>query len=352
MTELKKDKESGLPLEMKTPKGTILPLMVMDRSSHVKWCKDKPCKGKPDHWTKTYQNYLQVAHRLVWFREEHPDWAIETEFVKLENNIAIARARIFDSTFAIISSSGATGEVYERKPVAMATKQENSQGFPDFIEKAETGAVGRALAMCGYGTQFSPDMDEGDRLADSPTAQRKAPAKAKASPKPQPAPRPERSGPEVTTATAFQSPDVAPEPSGQAGPKTPQSAPRREPAPVAVSATSPGPGSSGGPLVTPVEGLSLGLQTKLRQNAARAGYLVDEGRAVEVPMALRDLIGRPKSHRMIGLAEPMEVDGEMVKPLNTAEAAMLAGLYFREPQTHGAVQSDMTAEAQSMLSDK
>ncbi len=33
-----------------------------------------------------------------------------------------------------------------------------------------TGAVGRALAMCGYGTQFSPELDEagGGRFADSP----------------------------------------------------------------------------------------------------------------------------------------------------------------------------------------
>lgn len=31
-----------------------------------------------------------------------------------------------------------------------------------------TGAIGRALAMCGYGTQFAPELEEGPRLADSP----------------------------------------------------------------------------------------------------------------------------------------------------------------------------------------
>jgi hypothetical protein len=28
--------------------------------------------------------------------------------------------------------------------------------------------VGRALAMLGYGTQFAPELDEGDRIVDSP----------------------------------------------------------------------------------------------------------------------------------------------------------------------------------------
>jgi hypothetical protein len=36
------------------------------------------------------------------------------------------------------------------------------------MEKAETGAIGRALALIGYGTQFAPEMDEEDRIVDSP----------------------------------------------------------------------------------------------------------------------------------------------------------------------------------------
>jgi hypothetical protein len=342
MTELRKDPESGLPLEMKTPKGTILPLMVMDRSSHVKWCKAKPCKD-PKHWTKTYQNYLQVAHRLVWFREEHPDWAIETEFVKLEQNFAVARARIF--AVALTSIDPKTGNLLEPKAIAVATKQENSQGFSDFIEKAETGAVGRALAMCGYGTQFSPELDEGDRLADSPTSQKKAASTAPAKPvaKPKPAPP---SGPEVSKEVP------PPEPSGQAAPaKAPQSAPRKGTPPAAVSA-SPGGDSS--------EGLSLGLQTKIKQNAHRAGYLSEGGDMVDVPEDFRAMIGRPKEHTRIGISEPIMDGDTLVPPLNTAEAAMLAGLYFKEPQVHGAKQedwaeswpTDKTAESESMLKDK
>ncbi len=36
---------------------------------------------------------------------------------------------------------------------------ETSQDFSDYIEKAETKALGRALAALGYGTQFCHDFD-------------------------------------------------------------------------------------------------------------------------------------------------------------------------------------------------
>ena len=57
--------------------------------------------------------------------------------------------------------------------VATARKKETEAGFPDYIEKAETGAIGRALAMCGYGTLQAPEFDEQDRLADAPVEQAK-----------------------------------------------------------------------------------------------------------------------------------------------------------------------------------
>lgn len=115
--------------EFKTPKGTTLPLLDL--------------KGK---------SYLQVAHRLVWFREEKPDWSIETEIVEGPGSCT-AKATIRNS---------------ESRVVATAHKHEDKQGFADYREKAETGAIGRALALCGYGTQFAPELEEGERLADSP----------------------------------------------------------------------------------------------------------------------------------------------------------------------------------------
>jgi hypothetical protein len=115
----------------KTPKGTELPVMDL--------------RGK---------DYLQVAHRLVWFREERPTWSIETSFERIDDDFAIARAVIRDDQLRVI---------------ATAHKTEHKGHFPDFVEKAETGAIGRALALCGFGTQFcSDELEEGQRLADSP----------------------------------------------------------------------------------------------------------------------------------------------------------------------------------------
>lgn len=104
------------------------------------------------------KKYLPVAARLVWFRDEHPDWSVRTELVERGDKWAIMKASIYNEKDMLI---------------ATAHKVETKDGFPDFLEKAETGAVGRALAMCGYGTQFAPEFDEGERLADSPQEVRK-----------------------------------------------------------------------------------------------------------------------------------------------------------------------------------
>jgi hypothetical protein len=41
--------------------------------------------------------------------------------------------------------------------------------FPiDFGPKAETGAIGRALAALGFGTQFAIELSEDDRIVDTP----------------------------------------------------------------------------------------------------------------------------------------------------------------------------------------
>lgn len=100
------------------------------------------------------KDYLQVAHRLVWFRAVHPGGCIKTEAVQIAEDHAIFRAEVYDS---------------EGKLLAQATKFENVKGFPDFIEKAETGSIGRALGIAGFGTQFMADeLDEANRLADAP----------------------------------------------------------------------------------------------------------------------------------------------------------------------------------------
>lgn len=104
-----------------------------------------PLKGK---------DYLQVAWRLVWFREDHPDWCIDPQIVEHDADHAIFRAVICDEN-GVQKCAGHGSE--------------SKKDFGDFLEKAETKAVGRALAMLGYGTQFAADeLDEGERIVDSP----------------------------------------------------------------------------------------------------------------------------------------------------------------------------------------
>ncbi len=50
--------------------------------------------------------------------------------------------------------------------------------FSDYIEKAETGAIGRALAALGYGTQFAPEFNEEHRIVDSPVERTTTPGES------------------------------------------------------------------------------------------------------------------------------------------------------------------------------
>ena len=89
------------------------------------------------------KDYLEVKWRLLWLRTLHPDAVIETELVKHGAGLALFRARV-----TVPGAGSATG-----------WGSETAEDFGDFIEKAETKALGRALAALGYGTQFCEDFD-------------------------------------------------------------------------------------------------------------------------------------------------------------------------------------------------
>lgn len=100
------------------------------------------------------KDYLQVMWRLVWFREEKPLWSIEPEIIEMDDTHAVFRAVVRDEAGAV---------------KCIGHGSESKRDFGDYIEKAETKAVGRALAMLGYGTQFTAtELDEGERIVDSP----------------------------------------------------------------------------------------------------------------------------------------------------------------------------------------
>lgn len=108
------------------------------------------------------RDYLPVAARLLWLNEETDRYKIETDILRLEDNFAVVRA-----TVSVLDETGNPSRS------ATAIKREDKTHFPDFLEKAETGSVGRALGMLGYGTQFAPEFDEIEarleaRVVDSP----------------------------------------------------------------------------------------------------------------------------------------------------------------------------------------
>ncbi|MDD4986140.1 MAG: hypothetical protein PHQ43_10205 [Dehalococcoidales bacterium] len=105
------------------------------------------------------KEYLEVKWRIAWLRAEHPDATIDTQLERYDDNSAVFKASVHfpDGGFATGYGSETKGD------------------FRDYVEKAETKAVGRALAHLGYGTQFAVELDEGGTVADSPV-QRTRPA--------------------------------------------------------------------------------------------------------------------------------------------------------------------------------
>ena len=95
--------------------------------------------------------YLPVAARVEWFRSEHPDGRILTPLeIDQEKQTAIATAQVF------IKTDGKM--VCLAVGMACKTAATDEIGMTDeigknFIECAQTAAVGRALAFAGYSTQ-------------------------------------------------------------------------------------------------------------------------------------------------------------------------------------------------------
>lgn len=102
------------------------------------------------------RQYLEVKWRLVWFRADCPDWNIDTLLVEHDpGNSAVFAAKIYDGA-GVQKSSGYGSETVK--------------DFKDYLEKAESKAVGRALAMLGYGTQFAAEMEEDGLVVDAPVS--------------------------------------------------------------------------------------------------------------------------------------------------------------------------------------
>jgi len=105
------------------------------------------------------KQYLEVKWRIVWFRGDHPKGGIVTELANVDP--VVMKATVIDADGKVLSTGYGTPK-----------KQGVASSRP--FEGAETAAIGRALAVAGYGTQFTGE-DEEEHIADSPV-EKKAPA--------------------------------------------------------------------------------------------------------------------------------------------------------------------------------
>lgn len=114
-----------------------------------------PIKGK---------DYIEVKWRLVWFRSENPQGRIDTELLLTEPNIVV-KATIYNNDGVNIGSSHGNAPTFNQGSGTWKGRE---------IEKAETAAIGRALAVAGFGTQFAEELDDDDYLADTPVDRKTA----------------------------------------------------------------------------------------------------------------------------------------------------------------------------------
>jgi hypothetical protein len=107
------------------------------------------------HYTTIYDDYLEVKWRLCWFRDRYPHGVIETQEICVDLERDYARYRC-------VVEDGQGGK-------ATGYGTETAADFADYCERAETRAIGRALAALGVGTQFvGQDLTEGEHVADAP----------------------------------------------------------------------------------------------------------------------------------------------------------------------------------------
>lgn len=111
---------------------------------------------QPDgSYKKIANDYLDVKWRLVWFREEHPDGSIHTDLLSQPGvSPAVVKATV----------------TLENGVTATGFGQCGAEDWGDWLEKAETRSIGRALALLGFGTQFCEDFDE--IITDAPVEPR------------------------------------------------------------------------------------------------------------------------------------------------------------------------------------
>lgn len=124
--------------------------------------------------------YLNVQNRLLWFIRDQRDfivrglglysYIVRTELVEQDLERGFAQFKTY-----VRDVLGNEATMYG---------SETAKDFGDYAEKASTKSLGRALWALGYGTGMAPEMDEGERVVDSPIAPVERNASFAGAPKP------------------------------------------------------------------------------------------------------------------------------------------------------------------------
>jgi hypothetical protein len=88
--------------------------------------------------------YAEVNQRIKAFRMVYPNGSIHTELLSNENGVCVFKASVYDKDTFLLG----TGHAYEKESSSFINKT-------SYIENCETSAVGRALAMAGFGIDTS-----------------------------------------------------------------------------------------------------------------------------------------------------------------------------------------------------
>lgn len=92
------------------------------------------------------KEYAQVNQRIKVFRMLFPEGCISTEILKLDSDMCVMKASVYDSNNKLLAS----GTAFEMKNDKTSFVNKTS-----YIENCETSAVGRALGMLGIGIDTS-----------------------------------------------------------------------------------------------------------------------------------------------------------------------------------------------------
>jgi hypothetical protein len=126
------------------------------------------------------KDYLNVQNRLIWF--------IRDQRALIAQGLATTSYEVRNELVEQDREAGwAHFKTYVRDVLgneATMYGSESAKDFPDYAEKAATKSLGRALLALGYGAGSAPELDEGERIVDSPVARPSVPRPRPSEPQP------------------------------------------------------------------------------------------------------------------------------------------------------------------------